>query len=349
MKRFTTALVLVALVCLAGSASADISPHMSYQGVLKDDAGDVVSDGTYAITFRLYETDSGGTALWTEPQSVSVEGGIMNVLLGSVTSLTALSWEDPYWLGISVEGEAELAPRSELTTVAYAAHAGFADTAGEDADWVISGDDMYSGVSGGVGIGDTTPEWHFDIHKETDGANYMQITNSMTGDATYSGLIMGVGGDDGWIAHGAPGVLHLGRGATSTSVNVYHDGDVSIGGLTDPDDKLEVDGTVEMTGFKMPTGASSGRVLTSDATGGGTWQMPLAPVAKSAAGNVVLDANGEAQVELPASLGGAGLRYQLTCIGGFAPVYIAEQARGGVFTIAGGEPGMEVSWQVTGQ
>jgi hypothetical protein len=41
-------------------------------------------------------------------------------------------------------------------------------------------------------------------------------------------------------------------------------------------------------------------------------------------------------------------RYQLTCIGGFAPVYIAEKVANNRFRIAGGAPGMEVSWQVTG-
>ena len=41
-------------------------------------------------------------------------------------------------------------------------------------------------------------------------------------------------------------------------------------------------------------------------------------------------------------------RYQLTCIGGFAPVYVAEKIRENRFKIAGGSPGMEVSWQVTG-
>jgi hypothetical protein len=41
-------------------------------------------------------------------------------------------------------------------------------------------------------------------------------------------------------------------------------------------------------------------------------------------------------------------RYQLTCIGGFAPVYIAEEISGNSFRIAGGTDGMKVSWQVTG-
>jgi hypothetical protein len=35
-------------------------------------------------------------------------------------------------------------------------------------------------------------------------------------------------------------------------------------------------------------------------------------------------------------------------IGGFAPVYVAEEIAGNQFQIAGGEPGLKVSWQVTG-
>jgi hypothetical protein len=67
-------------------------------------------------------------------------------------------------------------------------------------------------------------------------------------------------------------------------------------------------------------------------------------------GNVILDANGEAQVELPDYFEALNrdFRYQLTCIGGFAPVYVAEKVSRNRFKIAGGEPGMELSWQVTG-
>lgn len=67
-------------------------------------------------------------------------------------------------------------------------------------------------------------------------------------------------------------------------------------------------------------------------------------------GNVVLGDGGEAWVEMPQWFEALNrdFRYQLTCIGRFAPVYIAEKMGGGRFKIAGGEPGLEVSWQVTG-
>jgi len=67
-------------------------------------------------------------------------------------------------------------------------------------------------------------------------------------------------------------------------------------------------------------------------------------------GVVQLGANGEATVTLPDYFEALNrdLRYQLTCIGGFAPIYVAEKVNGNRFKIAGGTPGLEVSWQVTG-
>ncbi len=67
-------------------------------------------------------------------------------------------------------------------------------------------------------------------------------------------------------------------------------------------------------------------------------------------GNAVLDRRGEAVITLPAYFESLNrdFRYHLTCIGGFAPVYIAQEIKGNRFKIAGGKPGMKISWQVTG-
>ncbi|KPL18329.1 MAG: hypothetical protein AMJ92_08540 [candidate division Zixibacteria bacterium SM23_81] len=47
-------------------------------------------------------------------------------------------------------------------------------------------------------------------------------------------------------------------------------------GTESPEEKLDVAGTVQVAGFKMPTGASDGYVLTSDSSGVGTWQLSAA-------------------------------------------------------------------------
>lgn len=67
-------------------------------------------------------------------------------------------------------------------------------------------------------------------------------------------------------------------------------------------------------------------------------------------GNVKLDSRGEAWVTLPAYFGeiNRDLTYQLTCVGGFANVYVATEVQNNRFKIAGGRSGMKVSWAVTG-
>ena len=54
---------------------------------------------------------------------------------------------------------------------------------------------------------------------------------------------------------------------------VKADGKVGIG-TASPAQMLDVYGIVQTAGFKMPTDAFTGRVLTSDASGFGTWQIP---------------------------------------------------------------------------
>jgi len=67
-------------------------------------------------------------------------------------------------------------------------------------------------------------------------------------------------------------------------------------------------------------------------------------------GVVVLGELGQAWVELPAYFEALNrdFRYQLTCVGGYAPVYIAEEISENRFKIAGGAAGLKVSWLITG-
>ena len=66
-------------------------------------------------------------------------------------------------------------------------------------------------------------------------------------------------------------------------------------------------------------------------------------------GNAAFDTNGEATVSMPDyfdAVNNTNCTYQLTPIGGFAPLYIKEKMENGQFVIAGGAQGMEVSWVV---
>jgi hypothetical protein len=342
-------ILCVVLLVVAVTAQAQVPRTISYQGVLRDLDGNTVPDGLYDMTFVLttnpYGDCSDGVELWSELQPVSLDNGLFNVKLGTVTPLDPglVDFSEPYCLRVEIGGTEVYF--DELVSVPYALNA--SDVGAQTWDNVAG--DVLLAAPGHVGIHDDTPEWSLDIHEPSASNNYMQFTNSVTGDAMWTGLIVGVSGTgDAWISQGSAHGLHLGHGASATSINVFPDGDVAIGLISDPDDKLEVAGSVEMEGFKMPPGAIEGYVLTCDAAGMGTWQPTLAAPPGSASGSVTLDANGEARVAVQASLG-TDLLYQLTCVGGYAPVYVAEKVSGGTFVIAGGEPGLEVSWQVTAE
>ena len=67
-------------------------------------------------------------------------------------------------------------------------------------------------------------------------------------------------------------------------------------------------------------------------------------------GIATLDKQGEALVKMPDWFEALNrdCRYQLTCLGQYAPVFIAEEIKNGKFTIAGGTADQRISWQVTG-
>lgn len=101
-------------------AAQGVVGTLSIQGSLKANNGRAVDDGTYALTFKLYTAQTGGTAIWTEAHpSVNIIGGIYSVELGTITPLTP-AFDVPYWLGITIGSSIELQPRTALTPAPYA-------------------------------------------------------------------------------------------------------------------------------------------------------------------------------------------------------------------------------------
>ena len=132
MRLMMTALVLLLLLGLFPCAQslASVPPVINYQGKLMQPSGCPVPDGTYSMTFAIYPTETGGSALWSETNpGVQTKGGLFAVLLGSVINLPANIFDSPdRWFGVTVGADAELTPRQKIASSAFAFGAAIADT-----------------------------------------------------------------------------------------------------------------------------------------------------------------------------------------------------------------------------
>jgi hypothetical protein len=185
------------------------------------------------------------------------------------------------------------------------------------------------------------------------GALYVENTGAAAGNHGIVGVTDAPVGD-------AAGVIGLGtglgqgiRGGNNSASGVGVLGYNSGGGLAG-----QFNGNVQVNGNLAVSGTIS--------KGGGSFRIdhPLDPENKYLYhsfvespdmkniydGVVVLDQNGEATITLPDWFEALNedFRYQLTCIGGYAQVYVAREVSGNTFRIGGGHAGLKVSWQVTG-
>lgn len=136
--KYLAAILFGSVLYLSGQAS------LRMQGSLQKPSGKPFDNGFHSITFKLYEVEVGGQAIWTEVQPrVQVENGLYEASLGSIVPLN-LRFNKRYYLGTSVNGGAELAPRAILGNSPYAVS--------------VTGKDNVFPSSGTVGVGTRVPD-----------------------------------------------------------------------------------------------------------------------------------------------------------------------------------------------
>jgi hypothetical protein len=116
----------ITLSLLSVPGFAEVPNIVSYQGRVTDGGGSPVADGDYELRFRIYDAASAGTLLWDSgPRNVSVSDGLFNYNLGDSTAFpTGMFAEDSaLWLGVTVESDPEISPRTRLTASGWALHA----------------------------------------------------------------------------------------------------------------------------------------------------------------------------------------------------------------------------------
>ncbi len=121
---------LLIMLILATSAGAQLPHSISYQGRLTDDAGQPITGGKL-VKFNIYGSESGGDSLWSSGyQVIQIDNGLFEYELGSNVPFPSdlFTTDDPRYLGITIDTDAEISPRTQFIAVPYAIHAQQADS-----------------------------------------------------------------------------------------------------------------------------------------------------------------------------------------------------------------------------
>lgn len=240
IKSLSHAAVAVFVLLFATLVFAQVPRTISYQGLITDPSGTIIADGNHSLTVSLYT--SGGTLVHTETQTVPVIKGVFNFIIGVGTGIPgSVSFNEPYLLGLAVDGGAELSPRTPLTSAPYALRAAVADGLSSSATGVVTSVNGQGGAITLEGGGGTTI---------TNVGNTFTISSSGGGGTG----IQGVQNLDGSLAITSP------NGPTAT---------ISVGPLGITNDKLQ---NASVTASKISSlGGTAGQVLTADGSGNASW------------------------------------------------------------------------------
>ncbi len=120
--RYRAIAAIFCIICLATPALADPPSELSIQGLLTSNSGQVAPNGNYGMTFKLFNTEDGGQALFTDiSPAVAVNNGRFTFSVGTAGDLDVgiFDTDGAAWVEIKVGNEPAL-PRVPLKWVPFA-------------------------------------------------------------------------------------------------------------------------------------------------------------------------------------------------------------------------------------
>jgi hypothetical protein len=110
-------IVLLTTLLAVTSVHADVFP-VPYTGQLT--LGGTPANGKHFFSIAIYDVPSGGAPLFFQADTLTVTAGVYSTFLNTPETV----WGDARWIGVSIDGGIELAPRVEVGAVPYAIIAG---------------------------------------------------------------------------------------------------------------------------------------------------------------------------------------------------------------------------------
>lgn len=266
-------LLLVLAVVVSAGLHAQIPRTISYQGILTNGEGTPIANGAHTLRISFYYTATGGDPIHSENHPVSTVEGLFSLVLGQGAGLpSGLDFNEPYWMGISVDGAGELVPRTPLTAAPYALNAERAESLSPDATGVVTGINGSDGaitLQGGGGTTVTRDGNTITISSSGGGSgNGIQGVQNTDGALTIrnpNGPVATVDVADGGIiavklGDGSVTTAKLGDGSVTTAK--LGDGSVMEAKLGDGSVKTAKLGDGSVTPVKINSnGAAAGQVL----------------------------------------------------------------------------------------
>lgn len=106
-------------------------PHVIvFQSVITEKDGRAIPDGTYDVSFSIYDVKEGGNPVWTEIHpGFKIEKGNLNVLLGkkNPSNPIAFKFDRKLYLDIKINNDVNIHQRIELGSTAYSLASEYAE------------------------------------------------------------------------------------------------------------------------------------------------------------------------------------------------------------------------------
>jgi hypothetical protein len=233
LKFYSIIILSILMSYYATSMAGPLGTSFIYQGSLTD--VNLPATGYYDLQFKLFDgsdpNDSNQVGTTNNFFDFLVDNNSFTVELDfiDVNSSVLEVWGDGQsrWLEIgaryislptglkSLQSYTILAPRQKIMPVPFAL---YAISAGSDSKWTVSDSNMYSNVSGNIGIGTASPHYKFDV--------FGTISGHTTANPGLIGQSLSDTGVTGLSVH-APGVY--GYSSADTGVYGYSDSNEGVG------------------------------------------------------------------------------------------------------------------------